>query len=314
MEPEPGRDVHPTMRRLNPTVLALLAGLVVLVLLVVYFASSRHPEEDKLKDSQLNVSQASSSADKRCASQGTYDLIKRELFSRAAQLRGSDQAAYDKLSSYAVVRMDNPVMEGTDSSTGAISCSGSLSLDLPPGVAVVGGRRSLMSDVDYTVQPTADGSGNVVTLRNADAIVVPLATIARVTPPAQPASAPEMNAATPEQPGANVVASEPASVRPGPATAYPGRPSYDCNKARTHGEHAVCSDSGLSALDVNMAAQYRRAVESASPEQQALLQQTARRFYAYRDRCPDNRCIGDAYVGRMREIRDIMEGRWRAPR
>jgi hypothetical protein len=31
---------------------------------------------------------------------------------------------------------------------------------------------------------------------------------------------------------------------------------------------------------------------------------------AYRDRCPTNACIGDAYVGRMREIRDIMEGRW----
>jgi uncharacterized protein len=48
---------------------------------------------------------------------------------------------------------------------------------------------------------------------------------------------------------------------------------------------------------------------SASPEQQALLQQTARRFYAYRDRCPARQCIADAYLGRMREIRDIMQGR-----
>ena len=42
--------------------------------------------------------------------------------------------------------------------------------------------------------------------------------------------------------------------------------------------------------------------------------QTARRFYAYRDRCFNKACIGDAYVGRMREIRDIMEGRWRPRR
>jgi uncharacterized protein len=63
-----------------------------------------------------------------------------------------------------------------------------------------------------------------------------------------------------------------------------------------------------------MATQYRRAMSTASPEQQALLQQTRNRFLGYRDRCPDNRCIGDAYVGRMREIRDIMEGRWHAGR
>ena len=59
-----------------------------------------------------------------------------------------------------------------------------------------------------------------------------------------------------------------------------------------------------------MAAQYRRAFEQASPEQRRLLRDTAHRFYGYRDHCPNNACIGDAYVGRMREIRDIMEGRW----
>jgi nitrite reductase/ring-hydroxylating ferredoxin subunit len=62
-----------------------------------------------------------------------------------------------------------------------------------------------------------------------------------------------------------------------------------------------------------MAAQYVRSMAEASPEQQALLRRTRDRFLAYRDRCPDRKCIGDAYVGRMREIRDIMEGRWRAP-
>ena len=62
-----------------------------------------------------------------------------------------------------------------------------------------------------------------------------------------------------------------------------------------------------------MAAQYGRAMAEASPQQQAVLQQTRDRFLGYRDRCPNNSCIGDAYVGRMREIRDIMEGRWKRP-
>ena len=59
-----------------------------------------------------------------------------------------------------------------------------------------------------------------------------------------------------------------------------------------------------------MSRQFRRALAAATPEQRAQLQSSRDRFLAYRDRCPDRRCIGDAYVGRMREIRDIMEGRW----
>jgi hypothetical protein len=70
----------------------------------------------------------------------------------------------------------------------------------------------------------------------------------------------------------------------------------------------------LAALDRNMAAQFGRAMSGASPQQQAILQSTRSRFLAYRDRCPNRQCIGDAYVGRMREIRDIMEGRWQPER
>jgi hypothetical protein len=306
------------MRRLNPTVLALLAGLVVLLLVIAYFASNRNADQDKLKDTQVTTAQPAV-PEKRCASQGTYDLIKRELFRRAAQLRGSDQAAYDRLSAYAVVRMENPVLENQDKDTGAVNCSGSLSLDLPPGVAAVGGRRTLMSDLDYTVQPAADGSGMVVLLRNADPIIAPLATLARVAQPAPAPAAPaETNAVAPEQQpqGAPVTQPPPTAPAPSaqPARATGARPSFNCANARTRGEIAVCSDAGLATLDRNMAAQFDRAMSSASPEEQALLRRTRDRFLGYRDRCPDNRCIGNAYVGRMREIRDIMEGRWQPGR
>jgi len=309
-EPNGTADVHRPMRRLNPTVLALLAGVVVLLLLIAYFASNRNPNQDKLTGTQVTTTQAAAKPEKRCASQTTYDLIKRELFRRAAQLRGSDQAAYEKLAAYAVVRMENPVLEGDSDETGAVNCSGSLSLDLPPGVAVVGGRHTLMSDLDYTLQPAADGSGTVVLLRNADAVVTPLATLARVAQPAT-AAVPQTDEMAPTQPQGNLAASAPTPRQPGLPSAYAGRPSFDCASAHSRGELAVCQDSGLSALDVNMTTQYRRAFAGASPEQQDLLRSTGNRFAAYRDRCPNNACIGDAYVGRMREIRDIMEGRWR---
>ena len=305
------RDPQQPPSKVNPTLIALLGCVAILILVIAFFAVNRGPNPDRLSDNEVVQGAPETNPAKRCAATATYDLIKRDLFRRAAELRGSDQAAYDRLAAAAVVRMENPVLESEDSATGAINCSGSLSLDLPPGVAVVGGRRNLMANVDYTIQRAADDSGDVVLLKNADPIIAPLATLARTAPAPQPAAPAESNAVAPVDPLA------PAPEGPGaspPAPGPSGRPSFDCANARTRGEIAVCQDSGIAALDVNMAAQYRRALAVATPAQRALLQSTRDRFLAYRDRCPNRSCIADAYTGRMREIRDIMEGRWQSAR
>jgi hypothetical protein len=300
-------DLGDTKSRLNWTTIALIGGLILLGVLIAYFVLTRDPDQDKLVGTEATEVQPDQK-EKLCSSKATYDLMKRELFRRAAEMRGSDQTAYDQLATYAVVRMENAVMESEDSTTGAANCSGSLSLDLPPGVAAEGGRRTLMSDVDYSVQT----GGDSVDLRNADAIIAPLSRLARVGQP--PQTAPEANEATPEADEGNAAASESANAQPGPPSTYPGRPSFDCSQARSRSEIAVCSDSGLSSLDLNMTTQYRRALAAASPEERTLLEQTRARFLGYRDRCRDTQCIAESYLGRMREIRDIMEGRWQPPR
>ena len=209
MEPEAGPGVQPPVRKLNWTMISLIGGLVLLVLLIAYFATRKSANQDRLTNANVAAS-SSQSREKLCASRATYDLIKAELFRRAAQMRGSDQAAYDQLSDAAVVRMENPVMESEDGSTGAVNCSGSMSLDLPPGVTVAGGRRTLMSDVDYTVQQAADGSGMVVLLHNADALLTPLATLVRVVQPAPEPTAPaEENDVAPQAPDAPEQALQP---------------------------------------------------------------------------------------------------------
>jgi uncharacterized protein YecT (DUF1311 family) len=293
------------MRKVNPTVLALV-GLLALLLIVWFFSANRNADQDKLTGN-LSGSSPPTSGERKCSSKATYDLIKRDLFRRAAQLRGSDQAIYDRLAAYAVLRMENPVMETEDSATGAVNCSGSLSLDLPPGVSVVGGRRSLTANVEYVIQLSADGSGDAILLRNIDAIVTPLATLARTAAPE--AAPPIVNETAQADPLAPLPPAAPVEPAPAPRPAG-ARPSFDCGNARTRGEIEVCSDAGLASLDRNMAAQFGRAMERASPEQRRLLVQTRDRFLGYRDRCPNRSCIGDAYTGRMREIRDIMEGTW----
>ena len=316
MNDEDGENGEKNWR--NPVLIALLAAVAVLLILLWFFSTNRNPDQDKLSNPQIEQA-ATTDPSKRCSANATYDRAKRELFDRAAQARGADAPVFAQVAAVAVLRVENPVLESENRDTGGVNCSGSLSLDLPPGIAAVGGRRTLAADVDYTVQSAADGSGNVVLLRNADSVIALLATLGRVGEPVQqPSPAPaEQNAVAPVQPDANATPLQPPNVQPAPPnlparpSASPGRPSFDCAKARTRGEIAVCSDSGLSALDRNMASQYRNAFAAADPEQQDVLRGTARRFYTYRDSCPDAKCIGDAYVGRMREIRDIMEGRWR---
>ena len=291
-EPVPGGS------RVNLTLLALLGGIVVLLAILWFVSGNRSPDQDKLSNPQVEQ-RAETDSSKLCSAGATYDLVKRELFRRAAEMRGNNEPAYQQIATAAVVRVENPVMEGEESGSGAINCSGTFYLDLPPGVVAAGNRANLSAELDYTV------TGGSVALRNADAMIASLASLTRVAQLS--AAAPTVNPAAPQE---NVAASVSANVQPGPATTAPGRPSFDCARAGTRGEIAVCSDSGLAALDLNMATQYRRSLVSASPLQKQQLQATRDRFLAYRDRCPNRQCMADAYVGRMREIRDIMEGRW----
>jgi hypothetical protein len=296
------------MRRVNPTAMALLGGVLVLLLLLFIFASGRQGNSDKLSDQQI-AGTATSDPEQRCASQATYDLIKRELFRRAAELRGTDEAAFDKLAAFSVVRMDAPMLKSHDEDLGTIACTGSLALDLPPGVAVVGGRRTLTADIDYAIQPAADGSGDVLTLANANAIITPLATLARVSALADETLAPAPP--TDNRQGAPPLTAEPLPTAP-PATppqAATASPSFNCQYARTRGEIAVCNDAGLASLDRQMAAQFAGAMAQADPEERAQLLSTRSRFITNRERCRADDCIADAYRDRMAEIRDILAGR-----
>jgi uncharacterized protein YecT (DUF1311 family) len=319
---------------MNPAVLAAIGGLLLLlVIIVLVVRQSGDSDQDRLTDNQLSASREAD-PEERCSAQQTYDLIKRELFRRAAQVRGSDQAAFDRLSAYSSARMERPVLRSEDQDLGSISCEGALSLDLPPGVAVVGGRRTLSANIGYTLQPAADRNGDVVTLSNADAIITPLATLARVgqptgaplaPPPSAPQPAPGADGAPPvapepgpppppaQAPSPPRQPTPPPAIEPGPTAPAPtasARPSFNCGNARTRGEIAVCRDAGLASLDRQMASQFFTARRNANASQRALLDRTRGRFLAYRDRCRSDSCIADAYRGRIAEIRDIMDGRW----
>jgi len=287
-------------------------ALAVLLLFIISFMVFRggSTDDDRLTNA---VTSAREDPEKLCSSQATYDLIKRDLFNRAAQLRGKDQAAFDTLRSVSSLRVEAPLLQDQNDSVGSVSCNATITLDLPPGVFASGGQRSLSADVLYTVQQSADGGGKDLSLANADGIITALATLTQAEPADENFN--ELNAAEPLPGQIPPVPTDPlAPIPPQPGGTTPGQPttnpSFDCGNARSAGEIAVCNDPRLAALDRRMASQFRSAMSGASPEQRAQLNQTRDGFLRYRDQCESNSCVAETYQGRMREIRDIMRGTW----
>ncbi|MEP7315911.1 MAG: hypothetical protein ABI667_04365 [Sphingomicrobium sp.] len=326
------------MRRYNPWLAAAVAAIALLAL-AMFVMRRGSIEASQTTDNDTATAAVVAKPEKRCTSDRTYGSIKLELFRTAAQTRGSDRDAYDRISAYSVVRMERPLLIGYEENLGTTRCSGRLSLDLPPGLSVVGGRRTLSADIDYVVQPAADGSGDVVVLEGVAPIIVPLATIARsgshapLAPDASPQIAmnepidqptpqprPEDRPPLPDRPNVEVpartspptsvsrvrtVQSDSEQVHQEVRRTAKGRPSFNCRYARTNGEKAICSNPALASLDRQMASQYYRAVASANASQRQRLVATRIDFLRHRDRCASDACIAASYRERIREIADV---------
>jgi hypothetical protein len=112
-----------------------------------------------------------------CTSRQALDQVKAELFRRAGATRGAASPDFAAVTNYSVLHASSQLVRKHEGRSGRVACSGSLTLDLPPGTAVTGGRRSLAAKVSYELEPGASGDARLVKLGAADAIVVPLATV-----------------------------------------------------------------------------------------------------------------------------------------
>ena len=366
------------MRWLTPTTATLIVAVLAVLLVGYVFGGANSRSDGQAADpSTRNLA-----AD--CSSRQTSELLKRELFGRATALRGRDQAAMAEAARYSVVRVASASATKIDEGDGAVTCAGSLIVDLPPQMAVVGGRRSLTGQAEYEVRGGSEGRPQLRLLSNPTAIVTPLAALTGVqadAPETFDVQSPDANASAPAdvtaadaQPGGalaqlpppprretplsppppargtvagparteaarrplareperQVAAARPRPPQPSPspsaerspqpaadppaAAAQPARqaavarPSFDCRRARSRSEIAVCGDASLAALDRQMSGRFFAALRAARPGQRALLQRSRNRFLAYRNTCGTSTCIAQAYRDRMREIDTIMTG------
>jgi hypothetical protein len=205
--------------RANPAI--LVAALLALLLLIYVFAGGGGTKR---------MSQT------RCSTREAYDQINRELFRRAAALRPDNESALRQVAAYSVVRRNGQVRRRTESG-GTVECSGSIALDLPPGVAGSSGQHSLTANVVYSLAASEDGKAGLREINKADALVQQLADLvegpgtAQAPAPAQPDTTPpsdSLNAADalPEAPSpADQMPRREARPAPPPPPPPAARPS-----------------------------------------------------------------------------------------
>ena len=79
--------------------------------------------------------------------------------------------------------------------------------------------------------------------------------------------------------------------------------SFDCNKATTETEIAICADPELSALDELMGQAYRLAKTSADWMTPKELRNSQKAWLQQRNRCSENfDCLRSSYVQRLEEV------------
>lgn len=194
------------MRVLRPWLAASFFGAAAVLLLLPLLIPSpliRPVPSDgalQVQDRHVTASQVRAESAARtglapsCSSGAASGLIKHELFRRAARLRGSDSAAFLTVANHSVVRLESPILRGGNQESGTISCKASVAVDLPPGVMVPGERRTLATDIAYSLR-AADGVIEMVSLSDEGPIVTPLARLARMprqaTDQLDPLDAPE---------------------------------------------------------------------------------------------------------------------------
>ena len=197
---------------------------------------------------------------------------------------------------------------GTD-----VSCGGWLSLDIPPELAVDGGRTNLNADIGYDLARSR-GSLELASLSGADRVVRSLASLGPA--PKEPDSGEriepkEIAASSVREPRerAAVTNAATAAVKAQGTVAKRLEAGTACSSLARRAERMVCSNSNLTSLDRQLSMFYRQSCNEADERKRAALLRTRQGFNDRRDACASPNCMTTAYVSRLREISDIMAGR-----
>jgi uncharacterized protein YecT (DUF1311 family) len=237
-------------------------------------------------------------SDQQCASQATYDAIKKQLFDNARKKVISNAKPLLSLQNASVVRMTSPIVTGGNPQLQRTECSGQLALMLPPAASnAFGGTNLLGASVTYTVQQAADHSGTVVQVMGAETLSDQLASATDTL--AQRKSGGDGVGGGSDEFGLS------KGSGAGSVTAFAGKtynPSFDCGGRLTNAMRMICQDADLAGQDRDMNALYKEKKAATPKLDLPKLVQAQRDFLKSRDNCADTSCMKDLYANRTDQL------------
>ena len=207
-----------------------------------------------------------------CGSRETYNSVKDIVFDEAIKQAAGDTVALNDLRRGIAVSMEFPLVKNINEQLHRTDCSGRLTFGLPPGVAsAFGGEKELKADVLFSVQPAADGNGNVITADGIGFLVNRLVQADALRSALKVANA------------------------GGPQLEKTFNPSFDCGRRLSNVERMICQDEGLAAKDRTLSSAFKRKLAFYAADERADLLSNQRDALAERARCPDIQCVNDWY-------------------
>jgi hypothetical protein len=194
-----------------------------------------------------------------CGSQATYTQIKDMVFEKAIESYGGDPVPLNSLKRAVSARMEFPVVAGVDEELQRTDCSGRLVIDLPPGMREqFDGEKSLEADVEYSSQPSADGTGSIIRVEGFGHVITRLVTAASLIRATRLASA------------------------GGPQLQRTFNPGFDCGTKLSNVERMICQDEVLAGADRAVSDKYLDLKALLTGADQRLLLATQRSFLSKR--------------------------------
>ena len=153
-----------------------------------------------------------------------------------------------------------------------------------------------------TPPPTARGAQETRPIRIASISPPAAPAPVRPTPPDGPRRTTSMTTASlNSRPAIMNPVPAPDTLRPAAAVApvrATARPSFDCRQARNSAERAICGDTGLADLDIQMARRYARMQNNLDGRPAEILRDEQRAWLRRRDACATSACIRALYETR----------------
>lgn len=268
----------------------LLIGLGVLTVALGLVIFNRYSKDENVTSPTENVhddlvaENVTASEDIRdlCGSESTYSGIKDLVFDEAVKAFGGQPGPLNSLRRAVSLKMEVPAVQKIDEEVMRVDCSGRAVIDLPPGVREqFDGARILEAEIEYSLQPAADSSGNVLRIEGAGGMIASLVGAANLLQASQVAS------------------------QGGPQLVKTYNPSFDCGRRLSNVERMICQSESLSNYDRALSDRYFALKRDLSSVQWQMTLNSQRAFLSERSQCADEACVRQSYVSQARRLDEL---------